>query len=147
MLLRLGPGQCQPTRLDCGPTGHAMDTGYKLSLAYFLEPLPSSASSAQRVRSAEGAEKVADEKQMAGAEATGSGREEGDVGGTLRLYRNEGDQMREIGNVVPGSDRLVVWHSGLVSNERTPVSGGVQLAVLFWIHGMPSESKAPQGAT
>lgn len=140
MLLRLGPGQCQPTRLDCGPTGHAMDTGYKLSLAYFMEPMPSSAPSAQRVQSAKGTEEVAHGKEMPGAEGAGSGREAADVGGTLRLYRNEGNQIREIGHVVPGSDRLVVWQSGLVSNERTPVIGGVQLAVLFWIHGMPPES-------
>ena len=139
MLFRLSPGQSQPTRLDCGPTGHAMDTGFKLSLAYFLEPTPKPAS-------AGGGDGGGDGDGGDGDGGGGGGEAEG-AGGSLVLYgldgEGEGGQLRELEQVVPALDRLAVWQSGLVSNERTPVRGGAQLAVLFWIHGIPTG--APTG--
>ena len=115
-----------------------MDTGYKLSLAYFLEPAPPSTEGPSSADGSGGGADGREEAEGAGA-GTGAGaggeEEEGGVGGTLRLYRSEGGQMRGVGAVAPGLDRLAMWQSGLVSNERTPVTGGAQLAVLFWIHG------------
>ncbi|CAN0090239.1 unnamed protein product [Discosporangium mesarthrocarpum] len=51
-----------------------------------------------------------------------------------------------VDDVEPVGDRLVLFRSDLVVNERLPVTGPDQFAVVFWMHGAKGEEAPATGA-
>lgn len=149
-LLRLRPGNAQPTRLDSGGGGfHAdRDSGHRLTAMFFLPP--------DRKKKAE---------KRNNADATSQEQEGGpDYGGHLLLQPYKGGEGADEGQnsgregavtVEAKANRLVVWRSDQVTNARTQNkegNGGGEdnddggddddddtadlYAIQFWMHGI-----------
>ena len=142
-LLRLGPGARQPRRVDCA-AGGSEDSGHRVSALYFLPP-------ARRPAVAKGAAAAGARGGSRGGSGPGSGGAE--FGGELVLLGGSSAGpacqppagSEAAGEVVGAAgDRLVLWRSELVHNERRPVvpagpPPGTEAdlyAVAFWMHGI-----------
>jgi hypothetical protein len=166
-LLRLRPGCRQPRRVDCDTTGKGPgcpgggdnDSGHRVSALYFLPPLRRRQLGSGKGDAGGGGGNfggVLRLQNVAAARDDFAGPTEGGgLGGALAGKAGTADGATE---VAPAADRLVLWRSDLVSNERSTVvaasdsPGGVEgdglgeeadlYALVFWMHGVDNAAVA-----